>query len=64
MIKETIEVLRQIYVVNELEKFYGEIVREGVSFDTLDFMKKLQLEGYAKIKHNALELIEAFGIKD
>ena len=62
--KGVIEGLRQVFAVSELEKFHGELVRAGVSGETLDRLKSVQLEGFEKIRPNALGLIESFHIGD
>ena len=62
--KGVVEVLRQVFAVSELEKFHGELVRAGVSGETLDKFKTVQLEGFEKIRPDALGLIESFHISD
>ena len=61
-IRNAVEVLRQVFAVSELEKFHGELIRAGVTGETLDKMKTVQLEGLEKIRPDALGLIGAFEI--
>ena len=63
-IKSVVEVLRQVFAVSELEKCHGDLIRAGVSGETLDKMKTVQLEGFEKIRPDALGLIEVFEISD
>ena len=61
-VRSAVEALRQVFALSELEKFHGELVRGGVSGETLDQMKVLLLEGFEKIRPDALGLIGAFEV--
>jgi len=63
-IKNVLEVLRQVFAVSELERFHGELVRAGLTGETLDKLKSVQLGGLEKIRPDALALIGAFEIAD
>jgi hypothetical protein len=63
-IKNTLENLRQIFATSELERFNGELARAGVSGESLDRIKAVQLEGFDKIRPDALGLVEIFEVDD
>ena len=63
-IRDTIEILRQVFAVSELEKFHGELVRGGIQADLIEKMKTVQLDGFEKLRPDALGLIESFEIPD
>ena len=62
--RELLQQLKLIYVANELEQYKGELLVNGVTMDSLIVIKQESLNALEIVKNNALELIEAFEIKD
>ena len=62
--KEILENLRLIYAANELEQYKGEIINSGVTMDSLISIKQQALHALEVVRCNALQLIEAFELKD
>ena len=62
--KELLENLRLIYAANELEQYKGEIINSGVTMDSLISIKQQALHALEVVRCNALQLIEAFELKD
>lgn len=63
-VRRILEAIRQVFATTELERFHGELLRSGISPDTLDSFKRVQLEGLDRIRPDALGLIEAFEVDD
>ena len=62
--RELLQQLRLIYVANELEQQKGELLINGVTIENLIIIKQESLNALEIVKNNALELIEAFEIRD